>query len=240
LDKPELTKQSFPQVALSRSVRTPDYPFLGIATSRPIVLISPPGRSGAPVSSASRTTNRGFMYKKISSAPQKTDGVSVLGLYGEFQNLRAGAHNLRHLGFGVRDVSFLFLEAALSTQNSHANFQVDVTKPGSIGALIGGTLDSLGYLGGQGEGIIAGAMMSLGIPKYEAEEYESGILQRKLLLCARSFSLVFGDLAMEALLHTGAELIIAVPQPTVRPNIMSDNNLTWYDAKPLFEASLIC
>lgn len=178
------------------------------------------------------------MYKNI---PPKPNRVSIFGLYAEFRDLRAGYQRLLHLGFGVRDVSFLIPEAALSPASVAAvcegGFQSSTLFSGSI---IAGTLESLNHLHPRDIGVIAGAILSVGIPSYEAEEYESAIREGKVLLCARSFSYALGDLAMQTLLHTGAERIISVPLPSAQSQAVARKEFCWTGVTPTFERNLVC
>lgn len=184
---------------------------------------------------------RGFMGGKISWDSNPKDKVSVLGLYSEFQSLRAGARQLRHIGFGIHEISYLFAEAALSlTTQNDSRRAVFPSESGVRCPLIGGTLESLRYIRTRASGVIAGAIASLGLPTYDAEQYENGILAGKLLICARSFSCALGDFAMQALLDTGGECVMAVPQGAARSRLVPGNDFSWSDVKLFFEANLVC
>ena len=147
---------------------------------------------------------------------------------------------MRRFGFGTRDISFLFAEAALSSQNGLAH---PLPKVGAnqdcVVRLIGGTAESLTCLEVK-RGIVAAAIASLGIPKHEAEEYERAIGVAKLLICVRSFSPAFDELAMDALLISGAHRIIAVPRFNPTPCRTTSNDLSWSEMTPFYEARLVC
>jgi hypothetical protein len=180
------------------------------------------------------------MYKGIMSVPTQSHGFSIFGLYEEFQALRAGSRSLLNLGFGTRDISFLFTEETLLPARS-VNEESDgcFAQPRSTSPLIGGTMETLTYLSSQHLGAIAEAIVSLGIPKCDADDYEDGIRLGKLLICARSSVCALREVAMETLLHTGSERIIAVPHSLSTPDFVSAKDYNWREPKPLFEANLV-
>lgn len=182
------------------------------------------------------------MRGKAAWDPNPKAKVSVFGLYSEFQSLRAGTRQLHHIGFGVQDISFLFAEAALSLTGRNRDSRRSTFPPesGVRCALIGGTVDSLRYIRTRVSGVIAPAIASMGLPKYDAEQYEDGILVGKLLICARSFSCALGDLAMQALLETGGECVMSVPQRASTARLVLGSDFSWAEAKLFFEAKLVC
>ena len=182
------------------------------------------------------------MSRKISWRSNPRAKVSVFGLYSDFQSLRAGARQLRHIGFGIHDISFLFPEAALSltSHDQDTRRAAFPPEPGVRCPLIGGTLESLRYIRTRGSGVIAGAIASLGLPKCDAEQYEEGVLAGRLLICARSFSWALGDFAMQALLDTGGECVMAMPQGAAALRLVPGNEFYWSDVKFFFEANLVC
>lgn len=178
------------------------------------------------------------MYR---NAPPKPNSVSVFALYSDFRDLRAGYQRLLHLGYGVRDISFLIPEAALLP--AHVAAVSETRLPASLlfnGSMVAGTLESLNHLQARDMGVIAAAILSVGIPSCEAQEYETAIREGKILICARSFSHALGDLAMQTLLHTGAVRIISVPLSSPLSQALTRKELTWPEVKPIFETNLVC
>lgn len=169
-------------------------------------------------------------------------GAYVFGLYSEFPGIRGAARQLRQMGFRAQDISFLFPETALSvrSQSSDSTSAEFHTEGERYSHLIGGTSESLGYINTHGTGVIAEAIMSLGLPGCDAEQYENEILAGKLLICARSFSEALGDLAMHAVLHAGGECVIAVPWVPMAERLIPITDFRWSEVKSLFQTSLIC
>lgn len=181
------------------------------------------------------------MGAKASAIVKQGTGMSVFGLYRDFRALRAGANALKGLGFGNHDVSVLFPERALPLGTSDDHFQPAFFRAGIgfMGPLIGGTLALLTYIRPEGRGIVAGALVSMGIPSYEAEQYEGGIRAGKLLICARSFSCGFANRAMEALLRTGAQNIVATLNSAASQTCRPGRDFNSMSLEPLFESSFV-
>lgn len=178
------------------------------------------------------------MLNILSSAERNTS-VSVLGLYSGFQALRSGSQGLRRLGFDDRDFSVLFFEDAVTSCNDTESSEWHRFSTDQMSRhLIGGTFESLSYLDVWEQGIITGAIMSIGIPRNEAEGYETGICNGRLLLCVRSTSPAYGDVAMKILLHSGAESIVAVPHSRAFSQLKTGEDVWWESASSL-EARLI-
>jgi hypothetical protein len=83
-------------------------------------------------------------------------------------------------------------------------------------AFIGGALGWLTYVHPERAGIIADALVVLGVPPHQAGFYEKHLRTGSLLVCIRSSSTEQFDCAAAALLATGAESVVAA-QPAARP-----------------------
>lgn len=142
--------------------------------------------------------------------------ASTFGVYLSFSTLRTGVDALKTSGFRNSDISVLFPEEAVSktmpgeeTEPPPATLRGTPHKPQpKMQPLIGGTLGWLTYISPAGTGIVSGALISLGVPGYEAERYESRLRNGGLLLCVRSTSPEQAERAYDVLAHSGAEDVL--------------------------------
>lgn len=131
----------------------------------------------------------------------------VFGLYPDFPSLRAGVDTLKALRFTNHDISVLFSETAVAK-----TFEAeDDPEPESAdsSAFIGGPLGLFTYVRPEREGVIADALVTLGVAPRRAGLYEDGLRSGSLLLCIRSSSTAQFDDAAAALVATGAESVQA-------------------------------
>jgi hypothetical protein len=131
----------------------------------------------------------------------------VFGLYRDFPSLRCGVDSLKALHFCDNDISVLLPEAAISE-----TLPVD-ERPGAASsrepiAFIGGSLGWLTYVRPECPGIIATALLDLGVPRREAELYERNLRCGALLVCIRASSPNRIDSGASALNSTGAERVL--------------------------------
>lgn len=135
---------------------------------------------------------------------------STFAVYLSFGTLRTGVDALKTSGFRNGDISVLFPEEAVSkTMPSDGDSSPETSQTAQpLQPLIGGTLGWLTYINPSGTGVISGALISLGVPSYEAERYEGRLQNGGLLLCVRSGSVEQAERAYEALSHSGAEDVI--------------------------------
>lgn len=145
----------------------------------------------------------------------------VFGLYRDFPSLRWGVDRLKALRFSNNDISVLFPEAAVSKTLPEADCEAE-TAPGQADAFIGGSLGWLTYVRPDRRGIIADALIALGVNPSKARVYEEHLRSGCLLLCIRLKSLAQVDDAESALAATGAESVVAgrAVASTVQANVV--------------------
>lgn len=137
----------------------------------------------------------------------------VFGLYPDFPSLRAGVDTLKALRFDNQDISVLFSETAVAKTFDEGE---DLgPEPGDSSAFIGGPLGWLTYVRPERAGVIADALVTLGVAPRRAGLYENGLRSGSLLLCIRSSSTTQFDEAAAALVATGAESVQAAKPLTV-------------------------
>lgn len=143
-----------------------------------------------------------------------TSDTSILGVFNSFHTLRASVSSLKALGCRDGDISVLFPEVAVSqTLSPDENRQV-ATRPNiHLEPLIGGTLGWLTYIDPDGAGAVSCALISLGVPAYEADRYERQIMNGRMLVCVRPPAIVAPDKAEEILARTGAQHITRTQRP---------------------------
>jgi hypothetical protein len=132
----------------------------------------------------------------------------VFGLYRDFASLRSGVDALKASRFDNNDIAVLFPEAAVSKVLSAEPADSPGT-PNDSKAFIGGTLGWLTYVRPEKDGVISAALVDLGVPQGEAELYEANLRGGRLLACIRSSSNKSIQSAIEALVLTGAERVLA-------------------------------
>jgi hypothetical protein len=148
----------------------------------------------------------------------------VFGLYQDFVSLRSCVDRLKALHFGNNDISVLFPEAAVSNDLSSPPASSASAAKSPV-AFIGGTLGSLTYIRPEKIGIISAALVDLGVPEREAELYEGSLRDGSLLACVRSSVARCVESAVEALMLTGAERVIAAGRSS-SPRIPVANGLS--------------
>jgi hypothetical protein len=158
--------------------------------------------------------------------------TAVFGIYPTRAAVEEAVDHLRNAGFRNADISVLFPENQGTTDFAHeknSNAPEGATTGGVAGGVIGGALGwlagigalaipgvgpfiaagpILGLLGGLGAGAavggIAGALIGMGIPEYEAKRYEGRIREGGVLLSVHSDNADWTRRAKEVLEHTGA------------------------------------
>lgn len=131
----------------------------------------------------------------------------VFGLYRDFPSLRLAVDTLKAVSFTNRDISVLLPEKAVS--ETLPPDECLGTAPKNTSAFIGGALGWLTYVRPEGHGIIAGALVTFGIPPAQAGMYEDQLTRGLLLVSIRSRTAAQVDNAAAILTATGAESVIA-------------------------------
>jgi hypothetical protein len=132
----------------------------------------------------------------------------VFGLYRDFPSLRLGVDSLKALRFSNGDISVLFAEAAVSKTfpDGESKPELALRQPP---AFIGGPLGWLTYVRPERAGIIADALVALGVSEPQASLYEEHLRGGCLLLSIRSASTAQSESAQSVLMATGAESVVA-------------------------------
>jgi Protein of unknown function (DUF3341) len=159
--------------------------------------------------------------------------ISVFGIYPDQLTAEDAVDNLRDSGFRSTDISVLFPDNQGTkdfAHEKHTKAPEMAVAAGSSGAVIGGALGWLvgigalaipgagpfiaagpimGMLGGIGVGSavggVAGALVGLGIPEYEAKRYEGRIRRGSILLSVHCDDPDWAKRARNVLNQTGAE-----------------------------------
>lgn len=132
----------------------------------------------------------------------------LFGLYRDFSSLRLGVDSLKALRFGNSDISVLFPEAAVSKTLPEAENDSEPAAA-QAPAFIGGSLGWLTYVRPERTGIIADALVALGVSPSKASLYEDHLRSGCLLLSIRLTSQAQFDNVTSALTATGAEAVVA-------------------------------
>jgi hypothetical protein len=159
--------------------------------------------------------------------------TAAFGIYSDRRSVESGVDALRDAGFRNTDISVLFPENE-GTKDFAVEKGTKVPEGAAVGAtsgaVIGGALGWLagigalaipglgpfiaagpimGLLGGIGAGGVvggvAGALIGLGMPEYEAKRYEGRIKSGGILLSVHCDSSDWVKRAKSILEHTGAE-----------------------------------
>ncbi len=158
--------------------------------------------------------------------------IAVFGMYPSRGSVEEAVDHLRNAGFRSTDISVLFPDNVGNKDLAHeknSKAPEGATTGGLSGAVIGGTLRWLagigalaipglgpfiaagpimGLLGGIGAGAtlggIAGALVGMGIPEYEAKRYEGRIREGGILLSVHSDNSDWTKRARQVLESTGA------------------------------------
>lgn len=161
------------------------------------------------------------------------ENISVCGIYPTRAMAEKAVQRLQLEGFRNSDVSVLFSSSTgtkdFALENS-TKLPEGATSGGISGATVGGVLGWLAGIGmlaipgvgpliaagpimatlagvglGGAVGGVAGALIGLGIPEYEAQRYESRINEGGILLSVHSDNKEWADKATKLLEETGAE-----------------------------------
>jgi hypothetical protein len=153
-----------------------------------------------------RSTDEVKIRRRISMAERC---AVLFGIYLNFSSLQKAVDSLKKIGFRTNDISVLFPEGALdvwfhSSECQDCPGEGEAEDTGSD-TLIGGSLGWLTCMNLPAAGELAGALVKLGIPAYEAERYEGRIRNGGILMAVRSSSPILTDRLRDLFLHTGAE-----------------------------------
>jgi hypothetical protein len=146
------------------------------------------------------------------------EGSTVLfGIYLNFSSLQQAVDSLKNIGFRTNDISVLFPEGALHEwfRSSEGQARSAEKKEAGSEILIGGSLGWLTCMNLPAAGELAGDLMKLGIPAYEAERYEDRIRNGGILMAVRSSNPILADRLRDLFLRTGAESMSITGQATV-------------------------
>lgn len=166
--------------------------------------------------------------------------TAVFGMYSTRPQVEMAVDQLRAAGFRPTDISVLFPENVGTKEFAHeknTKAPEGAAAGATSGAVLGGALGWLAgigalaipglgpfiaagpimaLLGGVGVGAtvggIAGALVGLGIPEYEAKRYEGMIKGGGILLSVHSDDHEWTKRARVILEHTGADSIAAVTE----------------------------
>jgi hypothetical protein len=169
--------------------------------------------------------------------------TAVFGLYPSITSVEIGVDELKSAGFRSTDVSVLFPESAGTRDFAHeknTKAPEGATTGASTGVIVGGALGWLMGIGAlavpgvgpfiaagpvmtalAGAGVagtvggIAGALIGMGIPEYEAKRYEGQVKDGGILLSVHSESSDSTKLAKEILKRTGAQDIASTGEASV-------------------------
>src|ERR1700684_4494340 len=168
--------------------------------------------------------------------------TAVFGIYPSYASVENGVDGLKAAGFSNRDISVLFPQTAGSKDFAHekgtktpegatAGAGTGVVLGGAMGWLMGvGALAIPGLgpfiaagpimaaLAGAGVGGtvlgIAGALVGMGIPEYEAKRYEGRVKNGGVLLSVHSDDSTWTKRAKEILERTGAQDVSSTGEAT--------------------------
>ena len=164
--------------------------------------------------------------------------TAVFGIYATYTEVEAGVDALQTAGFRSTDISALFPENVGTKDFAHrkgTKVPEGAAAGGASGAVIGGALGWLAGIGAiaipgvgsliaagpivaalAGVGVggavagIAGALIGMGIPEYEAKRYEGRIKSGGILLSVHSDNSDWTKRAKQILQRTGADDISSV------------------------------
>jgi hypothetical protein len=169
--------------------------------------------------------------------------TAVFGLYPSMVSVEIGVNELKSDGFNNTDISVLFPESAGTRDFAHeknTKAPEGATTGASTGVILGSALGWLMGIGAlavpglgpfiaagpvmtalAGAGVggtvggIAGALIGMGIPEYEAKRYEGQVKNGGILLSVHSDSSESTRRATEILKRTGAQDIAATGEASV-------------------------
>lgn len=170
--------------------------------------------------------------------------TSVYGIYSTRQDAEVAIDSMRASGFTAQDISVLFPDNEGTKDighEKHTKAPEKATAGAAIAGIAGGTIGWLVGIGalaipgvgpivaagpimaalaGLGAGSVvgglAGALIGMGIPEYEAKRYEGRIRSGGILLSVHCDNDLMVSRAKEMLRHTGAEDIAAAEEGKVR------------------------
>src|SRR5450755_1954324 len=168
--------------------------------------------------------------------------TAVFGIYPSYATVESAVDELKAAGFSNRDISVLFPESAGSRDFAHekgtkapegatAGAGTGVVLGGAMGWLLGVGALAIPGLGPfiaagpimaalAGAGVagtvlgLAGALIGMGIPEYEAKRYEGRVKDGGILLSVHSDSSESTKRAKEILERTGAQDIASTGEAT--------------------------
>jgi hypothetical protein len=166
---------------------------------------------------------------------------SVFGIYTDQRQVDDAVHTLRTDGFRTTDVSVLFPDKLGTTDPAFQTGREAAESSGS-GSTIGGALGLLAGIGalavpGFGSfivagpiigalagaaavgtvGGVAGGLIGLGLPEYEAKHYESRIRTGGILIAVHCDDPEWAQLAMSIMVSTGARDVASTVEEPARP-----------------------
>src|SRR6266568_465488 len=118
--------------------------------------------------------------------------TSIFGIYPSYTSVESGVDALKAASFRNEDISVLFPENVGSKDFAHEK-GTKAPEGTAVGA-------GSGAVGG-----IAGALVGMGIPEYEAKRYEGRVKEGGILLSVHSDSSKWTKRAKEILERTGAQ-----------------------------------
>ena len=164
--------------------------------------------------------------------------TAVFGIYATYTDVETGVDALQEAGFRSTDISVLFPENVGTKDFAHrkrTKAPEGATAGGVSGAVVGGALGWLAGIGalaipgvgsliaagpivaalagaGAGGAVagIAGALIGMGIPEYEAKRYEGRIKSGGILVSVHSDNAEWTKRAKEILQRTGGQDIASV------------------------------
>src|SRR5436190_16085723 len=184
-----------------------------------------------------RPKNQQSLPCRKDTSPMAVKNIAVFGIYPDQLTAEDAVETLKDAGFRNTDISVLFPDNQGTKDFAHekqTKAPEGAVAGGASGAVIGGALGWLagigalaipgagpfiaagpimGMLGGIGVGGaiggIAGALIGLGIPEYEAKRYEGRIRRGGILLSVHCDDSDWAKRARNILIQTGAEDVAA-------------------------------
>lgn len=183
-------------------------------------------------------------HRRLSQQREDMGHTSVYGIYATRQDAEVAIDSMRASGFSAQDISVLFPDNEGTKDighEKHTKAPEKATAGAAIAGIAGGTIGWLVGIGaiaipgvgplvaagpimaalaGLGAGSVvgglAGALIGMGIPEYEAKRYEGRIRKGGILLSVHCDNDLMVSRAKEMLRHTGAEDIAAADEGKVR------------------------
>jgi hypothetical protein len=122
-----------------------------------------------------------------------TTNISVYGIFKSRLHMNEGLHNIRASGFRAEDISVLMPET-----DGSKDMGIENSTKSPEGVAVGGAA-----------GAVAGGLVGIGIPEYEAQRYEGRIKSGGILVSIHCDDKEWAEKAKEVFVVTGAEGISA-------------------------------